>query len=132
MGHILINLLARSRRRHPPTRRRDSQNDKDARAFRDRGCAHALLQEFEKAEADLKKAAEVDPSDYENFAVMANIYLFQENLPAGIDALTKAIAAYKPKRPPSPRSILAGYIARADAWRSSPKRKPIRRRPRRR
>jgi tetratricopeptide (TPR) repeat protein len=118
MGHILINY---SRDPVGAIRRLDdaiSQNDKDARAFRDRGYSHALLQDFEKAEADLKKAAEVDPSDYENFAVMANIYLFQENLPAGIDALTKAIAAYKPKSATEPKKYFLGYIARADAWRS--------------
>jgi tetratricopeptide (TPR) repeat protein len=118
MGHILINYA-----RDPvgAIRRLDdalSQNDKDARAFRDRGYAHALLQDFEKAEADLKKAAEVNPSDYENFAVMANVYLFQENLPAGIDALSKAIDAYKPKSATEPKKYLTGYIARADAWRS--------------
>jgi tetratricopeptide (TPR) repeat protein len=118
LGHILINY---SRDPVAAIRRLDdalSQNDKDARAFRDRGYAHALLQDFEKAEADLKKAAEVDPSDYENFAVMANVYLFQENLPAGIDALTQAIAAYKPKTAMEPKKYLAGYLSRADAWRT--------------
>lgn len=118
MGHIHINYA-----RDPiqAIRRLDdalSQNDQDARAYRDRGYAHALLQDFEKAEADLKKASEVDPSDYENFFVMANVYLFQENLPAAIDALSKAIDAYKPKTAMEPKKFLIGYLSRADAWRT--------------
>jgi tetratricopeptide (TPR) repeat protein len=118
VGHILINY---SRDPIGAIRRLDdalAQNDKDARAFRDRGYAHALLQDFPKAEADLKKAAEVDPGDYENYSVMANVYLFQDNLPGGIEALTKAIEAYKPKSALEPKKYLTGYIARADAWRT--------------
>ena len=115
MGHILIN----SRDPVAAIRRLDdalAQNDKDARAFRDRGYAHALLQDFKAAEADLKKAAEVDPTDYENFAMMANIYLFQENFPAAIDALTQSINAYKPKTATEPKKFLGGLRSRADAW----------------
>lgn len=116
LGHILINY---SRDPVAAIRRLDdalSQNDKDARAFRDRGYARALLQDFKAAEADLQKAAEVDPSDYENFAIMANVYLFQENFEAAIAAMSKAIEAYKPKTPTDPKTYLSGYLSRADAW----------------
>ncbi len=116
LGHILINY---SRDPVAAIRRLDdalAQNDQDARAFRDRGYAHALLQDFEKAEADLKKAAEVEPGDFENFAMMANIYLFQENFESAIGALTKAIEAYKPKLATDPKKYLDGYLSRTDAW----------------
>lgn len=115
LGHILINYT-----RDPVAaiRRLDdalSQNDQDARAFRDRGYARALLQDFKAAEVDLQKAAEVDPSDYENFAIMANVYLFQENFEAAVAAMSKAIDAYKPKTPTDPKKYLAGFLSRADA-----------------
>jgi tetratricopeptide (TPR) repeat protein len=117
LGHIMINF--------PPQdpvgaiRRLDdalAQNDQDARAYRDRGYAHALLQDFKAAEADLKRATEVDPEDYENFAMMANIYLFQNDFQRALDAITQAINAYKPKAPTDPKMYLSGYLSRADGW----------------
>jgi tetratricopeptide (TPR) repeat protein len=116
LGHIMANY---TRDPQGAIRRLDDalrQNDKDARAYRDRGYAHALLRNFKAAEADMVKAAEIDPADYENFAMMANIYLFQDNFQAGIDALTKAIAAYKPKQATDPQVYLTGLLSRADAW----------------
>jgi tetratricopeptide (TPR) repeat protein len=116
MGHVLINY---ARDPQGAIRRLDdaiAQNDKDARAYRDRGWAHALLQNFKAAEEDLKKAAAIDPDDHENFSSMANIALFQNNLPIAIDALTQAIAAYKPKTPQEPKIFLGGYLGRANAW----------------
>jgi tetratricopeptide (TPR) repeat protein len=116
LGHIMANY---TRDPQSAIRRLDdalAQNDKDARAFRDRGYAHALLRNFKAAEADLAKAAEIDPNDYENYAMMANIYLFQDNFQGGIESLTKAIDAYKPKLPTDPQKYLTGLLSRADAW----------------
>jgi tetratricopeptide (TPR) repeat protein len=90
-------------------------NDKDARAYRDRGYAHVLLRDIAQAEADVKRATEVDPSDYENFQMMANVYSFQDKYAPAIDAMTKAIEAYKPEKSGDPEKFIAGYLARADA-----------------
>jgi tetratricopeptide (TPR) repeat protein len=48
--------------------------------------------------------------------MMANIYLFQDNFQGGIEALTRAIEAYKPKLATDPAIYLAGYLSRAEAW----------------
>ncbi|HEX6963220.1 MAG TPA: tetratricopeptide repeat protein [Lacipirellula sp.] len=116
LGHVLINY---AREPQGALRRLNDAiagNDQDARAFRDRGFAHAMLQDFEAAEADLRRAAEIEPENYENYAVMANIFLFQENVPGAIEALGRAIAAYKPEKPADPKIYLMGYLSRADAW----------------
>jgi tetratricopeptide (TPR) repeat protein len=116
VGHILINY---SRDAQGAIRRLNdaiAQNPSDARAYRDRGWANALLQDFKAAEADLRKAAEVAPEEYENYAVLANIFLFQENFQAANDALSEAIKAYKPEQPTDPKIYLGGYLSRADAW----------------
>jgi tetratricopeptide (TPR) repeat protein len=41
-------------------------NDNDARAYRDRGLAHAQLREFNKAITDMQKAAKIDPDDLDD------------------------------------------------------------------
>lgn len=91
-------------------------DDQNARAYRDRGLAHALLRDFEKAEADLARAAEVEPDDHENFMTLANVYIAQEDNRKAIDALTRAIAVYEPERMNDPRLYLGAYLMRADEW----------------
>ncbi|MBA4106749.1 MAG: hypothetical protein C0485_13415 [Pirellula sp.] len=118
IGHILVNYSRDAASATTAIRRLDDAiagNPEDARAYRDRGYAHALLREFDKGEADLKKAAEIDPADHENFAVLANVYLFQDDYARAGDALSKAIAAYKPEKGTDPEIFVAGYTLRADA-----------------
>jgi tetratricopeptide (TPR) repeat protein len=86
----------------------------DARAYRDRGLARAMLREFDKATADLNKAVEADPTDYENYGTLATIHQFQEDYAQAADALTKAIENYKPKKTGEPDTYITGYIFRAD------------------
>jgi tetratricopeptide (TPR) repeat protein len=119
VGHILINYSRDTQSAQAAIRRLNdalAQNPQDARAYRDRGWANALLQDFKAAEADLRKAAEVAPEDYENYAVLANIFLFQNNFAAANEALTQALNAYKPKQVTDPKIYLGGYLSRADAW----------------
>jgi tetratricopeptide (TPR) repeat protein len=114
-GHILVNY---SRDPVSALRRLDDAialNDKDARAFRDRGYAHVLLREYDKAAADLQKAVEVDPTDYENYSTLASGLLLQDMYAPAIDALTKAIETYKPKKTGEPEKFISGYLSRADA-----------------
>jgi tetratricopeptide (TPR) repeat protein len=115
MGHILVNY-----NRDPVNalRRLDDAialNDKDARAFRDRGYAHVLLREYDKAAADLQKAVQVDPNDYENYSTLASGLLLQDMYAPAVDALTKAIDTYKPKKTGEPDKFISGYLSRADA-----------------
>jgi tetratricopeptide (TPR) repeat protein len=90
-------------------------NPQDARAYRDRGLAHALLQEFDESVTDLQEAVRVDPTDYENFSTLAQIYLYQDEFESAVDAWSKAIEAYQPKRPGELTRFVDGYIYRADA-----------------
>jgi tetratricopeptide (TPR) repeat protein len=87
----------------------------DARAFRDRGLARAMLREFDKAILDLNKAVELNPTDYENYGTLATIYQIQEEYGLSVDALTKAIENYAPKKEGEPETYISGYIFRADA-----------------
>jgi tetratricopeptide (TPR) repeat protein len=114
-GHILVNF-----NRDPVSalRRLDdalAMNDKDARAYRDRGYAHVLLHEYDKAAADLQKAVQVDPTDYENYSTLASGLLLQDMYAPAVDALTKAIDNYKPKKKTDPEKFISGYLSRADA-----------------
>lgn len=119
IGHIMVNYSrGDAAAMATAIRRLDDAiagNPQDARAYRDRGYANALLRDFKKAEEDLTKAAEIDPADHENFSVLANVYLFDENYEKAIDALTKAIDAYKPEKRGDPEVFVSGYLLRADA-----------------
>ncbi|QDS97130.1 tetratricopeptide repeat protein [Adhaeretor mobilis] len=90
-------------------------NPEDARAHRDRGLAHARLQEFDDATTNLKKAAEIDPGDYENFSTLASIYLAEDKYAEAIEALGQAIEAYEPKKHADLDLFIEGYLQRADA-----------------
>jgi tetratricopeptide (TPR) repeat protein len=92
-----------------------AMNDKDARAHRDRGLAYAQMRDFKKSVADLQKAAEIDPADYENYSTLATIYQFQEDYVPAVEALSKAIETYKPKKRGDPEKFITGLIYRADA-----------------
>ena len=118
IGHVLANFSRDATAAQTAIRRLDDAiaiNPSDARAFRDRGYAHAQLREFDKAEADIKKAAEIEPGDHENYAVLANVYLFQDDYEPAVEALGKAIDSYKPKKQGDPEVFVAGYTLRADA-----------------
>ena len=119
IGHILVNNQVAGQT--DPTaalRVLDSAlaiNDKDGRAYRDRGLAHARIANYEKSIEDLKKAVEVDPGDYENFSTLATVYMFREDYEPAIEAVSKAIEAYKPKLMTDPVIFVDGYLMRADA-----------------
>ena len=93
-----------------------ARDESNARSFRDRGLAQAMLKEFTKAEEDLKKATEVDPEDHDNFMTLANIYQFQEDYKSAVGALTDAIRAYEPEKLTDPKTYIGAYLLRADAW----------------
>ena len=116
IGHLLVNNV-----RDPESAVRVlgdaiALNDQDARAYRDRGMAHAQLSEFDDAVANLQKASEVDPNDHENYQMLAAIYQLQEVYEPSIGALTTAIEVYQPKKRSDPEKFVDGYLMRADAW----------------
>jgi tetratricopeptide (TPR) repeat protein len=91
---------------------------KNADAYRNRGLAHAQLRHWDEAEADLTKAVELDDENFENYAMQANIYLFQdkdEKLPMAVEALTRSIETYKPKETTDPKVYVQGFMSRSDA-----------------
>jgi tetratricopeptide (TPR) repeat protein len=116
LGHLLVNNAGDATNGLRILTDAIALNDKDARAYRDRGLAHAQLSEFDESIADMKKAAEIEPDNYENYQMMAAIYQLQENYGPSIDALTKAIETYKPKKRTDPETFINGYIMRSDAY----------------
>jgi tetratricopeptide (TPR) repeat protein len=91
-------------------------NPEDARAFRDRGMARAQMREFDKAVADLQKASQLAPDDYENYSTLSTIQSrFQDDYVGAADSMSRAIETYKPKKLGDPEVFIAGYILRADS-----------------
>lgn len=90
-----------------------AMNPEDARAYRDKGLAHAQLREYEEAMTALDQAAELAPNDHENYLAMARVYLVQEDFEKAIDALTQAIEAYEPTRRTDPKTYVDGYTLRS-------------------
>jgi len=86
----------------------------DAKVYRNRGWAHASLGEFEEGIADLNKAIELDPEDYETYQRVATAHLYEQNYQLGIDAISKAIDYYKPKDNSEPDSYINGYLQLAE------------------
>jgi len=116
VGHVLANF---SRDPVQAIRRLDDAlalNPDDARAYRDRGYAHVLLREVDKAQADMQKAIELAPDDFANYAVAASMLLLQDMHAPAIEMLNKAIETYKPEKSGDPTIYLDGYLSRADAW----------------
>ncbi|MCA9237914.1 MAG: tetratricopeptide repeat protein [Planctomycetales bacterium] len=116
LGHVTVNYMqdpVGGIRLLDESLARDDQN---ARAYRDRGLAYAMLQDFDNAEADLSKSAEVEPDNHENFMTLAQVYRLQEEYRQMIDALTRAIAVYKPEGMSDPKTYIDALLLRADAW----------------
>ncbi len=85
----------------------------NAIAFRNRAIAHARLGEADEAIADLEKAIEVDPTDYEAHDTLARIQIAEEEFELAIDAYAKAIEVYEPEESSDPSLFLNGYLERA-------------------
>jgi tetratricopeptide (TPR) repeat protein len=118
LGHIYVNFGNDPQRGMNYLDEALAINPQDARAYRDRGLAHAQLREFIEAVADLQQAIATDNTDYENFETLATIHLAQEQYAEAADALTQAIASYKDRKDVKsgePKIYLNGHILRADA-----------------
>ncbi|MDC0936435.1 tetratricopeptide repeat protein [Pirellulales bacterium] len=92
-----------------------AMNPEDARAHRDKGLAHAQLNEHDEAMAALESAAELEPGNYENYSAMAAILLRQEDYDGAINAYSKAIETYEPEKRTDPATFVEGYLRRAQA-----------------
>ena len=93
------------------------QNDQNAKALRSRGLAEAMLQQYDEAIVDLEKSISIDPEDYESHSTLASIHVGAEHLEKAIEAMSNAIAKYKPKERTDPDIFYIGYLQRAQ-WRS--------------
>lgn len=116
MGHMFITYLGDPNGAIRVLTEAVAANPSDARAFRDKGQAHAMLREIDEAIASLAKAVEVAPDDYENYQMQAVIFQLQEDYAASIEPLSKAIETYKPKKRTDEKQYLDGYMMRADAY----------------
>lgn len=118
IGHLLVNSSGAGQDPSAALRYLDDAitlDDKDARAFRDRGLAHTRLGEFKEAVADVQQAGQIDPADYENFSTLATIHLYQDEFEPAIASISKAIDVYKPKKRTDPKIFIEGLLMRADA-----------------
>lgn len=87
-----------------------AENPDDAEALRLRGTAFASMNKVEDAFADLNRAVELDPDDYENYSTLATIHITQEEYPEAIDALKKSIENYEPEEGKEDIPFAQGYI----------------------
>ena len=90
-----------------------AKNPEDARAHRDKGLAHAQLDEHEAAMESLQSAAELEPGNYENYSAMAAILLRQDDFDGAVNAYTRAIETYQPEKRTDPITFVEGYLRRA-------------------
>ncbi|MAT73223.1 MAG: hypothetical protein CMJ58_27370 [Planctomycetaceae bacterium] len=116
LGHVTVNNLGNPVVGIRLLDEALAANEEDARAYRDRGLAHAMLKDFESAEADIRRAGEVEPGNHENFMTLASIFLYQEKLPESIEALTQAIAVYEPKQMTDPDTYVSAILTRGNTW----------------
>lgn len=85
----------------------------NAVAYRNRARGHAVMGEPEDAIADLMKSVEIDPTAFETYSTLAQVYLGEEDYEESIDAFTKAIEAYKPEKSSDLELFVSGYLERA-------------------
>ncbi len=121
LGDLLVNNIQNPTRGLQVLNKAIDLDPENAKAYRNRGLAHAQLRHFDEAEVDLAKSVELKSDDFETYAMQANIYLFQdkpEKLPNAIDALSKAIDNYKNREKQEssdPKTYVQGYLLRSDA-----------------
>jgi len=114
LGDILINSFRNPAQAMPYLDRAIEKNPEDAEAYRNRGWAHTLQQEFEEGVVDLTKSIEIDPKDYETYQKLAYLHQLEENYQLAIDALTKTVEFYEPKGSSEPDTYINGYLQLAD------------------
>ncbi len=113
LGDLLVNYFSNPVEGMGYLDRAIELNPEDSEAYRTRGVAHAMLQEYEEGIADLRKSAELKPDDYKTFERLASVHQAEEDLSASIDALTKAIELYEPEESSEPETFINGLLRRA-------------------
>ncbi len=116
-GDILVNQLGDAERAIRYLDVAIAQDPHNAEAYRNRGLAHTLQQDFDEAVADLEKSLQVDPQDFETHATLATVYLYQEEYADAIGPLSRAIETYAPEESTDPEIYVTGLLQRADTRR---------------
>jgi tetratricopeptide (TPR) repeat protein len=80
-------------------------------AYIDRGFAHAMLEDFDRALADASKAININPSEH-TYANRADLYLVQDKFDLAIRDFTDALSQEK-------ITNVGAYLGRAEAYYSS-------------
>ncbi len=115
LGDILVNNAQDPVQAMQYLDRAIELDPENAEAYRNRGWAHTLLQQFEDGIEDLSKAIELDPEDYETHQRLASVHLSEKEFQKGIDSLSLAIQYYEPEESADPDSYINGYLQRAAA-----------------
>jgi tetratricopeptide (TPR) repeat protein len=89
------------------------KDDQNAKAYRSRGLAEAMMQQFDEAIVDLEKAISLDPEDSESYSTLANVHVGAEHLEQAIEAISVAIVKYQPEERTDPDVLYSGYLQRA-------------------
>jgi tetratricopeptide (TPR) repeat protein len=92
------------------------KDDQNAKAYRSRGLAEAMLQQYDEAIVDLEKAISIDPEDHESYSTLATVHVGAEHLEQAIEAMSSAITKYEPEKRTDPDVFYVGYLQRAQ-WR---------------
>jgi len=115
LGDVLINYVRDAKRAIQALTTAIDGDPENAEAYRNRGMAHAQLKELDEAIADVGKSIELDGENYESHMTLASIYLFEEDLPMAVEAVSRAIEVYQPKESSDPDVYVNGYLTLADA-----------------
>lgn len=113
LGDIYVNTFGDPLQAMPHLDRAIELNPEDAESLRNRGLAHARLQEFEEGITDLTKSIELDASDYKTYELLSNVYQAEEELEESIDAMDRAIETYEPEDNSEPDIFINGLLRRA-------------------
>lgn len=115
LGDLYLNIFGQAAQALPYLDRALEADPENAEVARNRGWAHAQLQEYKAAIEDLNKAAELDPSDHVTYERLALVHLAEQDFEPAIGALGKAIETYEPEESLDPEVNINAYLQRADA-----------------
>jgi tetratricopeptide (TPR) repeat protein len=87
------------------------EDDQNAEAYALRGRAFAAQQKFELAMADLQRAIELDPTEYETYFTLGIVRYQEKDYEAAIEAMTKSLELFEPKEDGLP--FAQGFLTKA-------------------
>ncbi len=88
----------------------------DAEALRLRGTAYASMNKLDEAFADLNRAMQLAPEDYQAYLAAATVHMSQEDYEQAASLLEKAIENYTPEEGQEDQPFAQGYLTLAAVY----------------